>query len=258
MFREVAKQTLGVIIGGVVGGLIAFLIGESFWWIGVLSGGFIGYLAGEPKELLQGLRVAKRCFMHLKPVDHPWYRLLIGILSSFWVLVCGIILSIISSSTTHHFEANIAIIVIGSLIGMAYILPALYMKSPKEDYFMISTHGVVKPDWLDYLIALVNFPLFLFFLFGIITLLLYYMVWKPILSPFFKASWSFFHYIHSKKRAIRLIDAMIVAFIAWRFGGNIPEIAAIGIVGGLVLAPIHHYLISIKLLGLVSNGGTSH
>jgi hypothetical protein len=51
---------------------------------------------------------------------------------------------------------------------------------------------------------------------------------------------------------------MIVAFIAWRFGGNIPEIATIGIVGGLVVEPVHYYIVSVKLLGLVPNGGTSH
>ncbi|MFA6437199.1 MAG: hypothetical protein WC242_03475 [Candidatus Paceibacterota bacterium] len=251
MFREVAKQTLGVIVGGVIGGLIAFLIGGSFWWIGVLSGGFIGYLAGEPKELLQGLRAARRCFVHLKPIDRPGYRFLLGILSSSWVLVCGIILSIHFSSTIYHFGVNIAIITIGILMGMAYILPALYMKNLEKDYLPLVCKDMVKLDWLS---ALIHFPIFLLFS----ICLIFQGTWNDFLFPCLKASWRFFRYIHSRKRAIRLIDSMIVAFIAWRFGGNIPEIATIGIVGGLVVAPIHYYLVSIKLLGLVPNGGTSH
>jgi len=249
MFREVAKQTLGVIVGGVIGGLIAFLIGESFWWIGVLSGGFIGYLAGEPRELLQGLRTA---FAHLKPVDRPWYRLMIGFLTSisFGIVVCGGFALLCLSPRAVHFWINVSIVVMGSIIGLLSILPALYMENIEKDY--VPLNGIFKKrKWINTIIV---GPFVVVSLVGLFI----YSFWKYFFVPFFKASGRFFRYIHSRKRAIRLVDAMIVAFIAWRFGGNIPEIATIGIVGGLVVAPIHYYLVSIKLLGLVPNGGTSH
>jgi len=250
MWREIAKQTLGVIVGGVIGGLVAFFIKGPFWWLGLISGGIIGYFAGEPRELIQGFKVAKRCFIHLKPVDRPWYRLGIGIIGSLWVLAGGIVFSLHFSSTPVHLEANIAIIVFGTLFGMSYILPALYIKNLKKDYVPFMAHESKKIGWINWLLLLLHIP----FIFTVVAVFVIWKFFSDVLLLFFKALWRFIRYIHSKKRVLRLIDSTLVASIAWGVGGNVFQIVSAGVFAGLIITPIHFYLISVKLLGVVPNG----
>lgn len=54
------KRLLGIIIaiacGSFIGGFLALQMGQYFWWVGVLAGGFIGYVAYEPKEIIRSVK----------------------------------------------------------------------------------------------------------------------------------------------------------------------------------------------------------
>jgi len=254
MFKRTLLFAIGVAAGATIGAYVAYLVGVQFWWIGLLSGGFLSYLFVDIKEIPHAWRAARN---HLKippmRTDERWRRVLLGTATGLSVITFfpGVLLFF-------HFLVDTNPYLNQSCIGLAIsvfllcFLPALYMKNPKKDYLFMG-QSKKKPIkwWLGLLVNGLTIPLFLLscLLYGVFVVLF----WKTLLP----ALWIFFKYIHSKKRVLAFIDGSLAILLAYLIAGPTIEMLAIAFVGGLVISPIHFYFVSIKLLNLVPNGNVA-
>ena len=74
--RVVAACMLGTVIGG----LTLSIFHQYLWWIGMIIGGFAGYIFCEPEKTLSAIRIAWKAVVGYKPDKQ-------GLIVVFWVLL---------------------------------------------------------------------------------------------------------------------------------------------------------------------------
>lgn len=58
--KEAGKVFVASAIGAAIGSLVALQVHANFWWIGLLVGGMVGYLSYEWKEVIRAIPIAAR------------------------------------------------------------------------------------------------------------------------------------------------------------------------------------------------------
>ena len=67
------KVFLACAIGAFVGAVVALELNKYFWWVGLLVGGFVGYISYEFKKVVMALPTAWRKARGWQP-DREWWR----------------------------------------------------------------------------------------------------------------------------------------------------------------------------------------
>jgi len=246
MFRETLLQTIGVVIGAIIGALISWKIAGSFWWIGALSGGIIGYFLGEFQQVKEGLWIAFHGLIRGFASYNLKKRFFVGMGTglSFTIAIGALFLFILFSHSPERIEMlKESLIAISMIMFPLTLLPALFMrkKNFERDYISLDERfRIVSRKWANVLL---------------IGPVVVGLAIAAIFVGIAKVCWNFIHYIHSRKRILRFIDASLSSMIAYLLAGTIPELIAIAFLTGMIISPLHYYLVSVKLLKLAPNGG---
>lgn len=93
-------------IGAGIGTFVALELSRYFWWLGVLLGGFVGYIAYEFKKVISAIQTAYKTTTNWKPDKKYWaafskryfWFLVIGALSFLTIMTAPIVLSAVQGS----------------------------------------------------------------------------------------------------------------------------------------------------------------
>ncbi len=246
MFKETLLQTIGVVIGAIIGALISWKMAGSFWWIGALSGGIVGYFLGEFQQVKEGLRIIFQGLIRGFASYNLKKRFLVGMGTglSFSIAVGALFLFMLLSRSPKRIESLEATLASVSIVIFTLsLIPALFMSNKGFRYRYVSLEAdlrIVSRDWANVLLigpAMVGLVIA-----GIFVGIVYSCL-------------NFLRYIHSRKRILRFIDASLSSMIAYLVAGTIPGLIAIAFLAGMIISPLHYHLISVKLLKLAPNGG---
>lgn len=248
MQKESWKVFLACAFGAGIGSLVALQLSHWFWWLGLLVGGLTGYLSYEWKRVVQAVPQAFRTATSWRSPNHAIvHGFWVGIIAwniMFLLLLPFLIRTLIKPldpltlSSTRQIGAlpwlilvPIAVAIICFFVPM---LPDEFGRSYMEDV-----------DWTKTLkrFAFNTFPLILLFWhlprgLGRLVLL------TPKLVRFCKRfAWQMFIRIHSEKRLICGVDAMLGAAI-----GYMAHHAIIGALAGGIIGLINHAIVTERWL----------
>ena len=243
--RNTVKVMLAVFVGGFAGAMIALQFTVNFWWIGLMAGGLIGYLAYDPIQAIKAIpTAASTAWKHssgslstyFKFMFKEWHNLLRGswliFLIIFWMFSFLYVASGFDSIDGMSFKAAFIMIasftfIFGQLFGA--ILSATSLDKTSNAMFTILIKYLNPLRVFGY-----SLPRGLWY--GRILLLKFTATFTVTL----------FKLIHSDLRLLCGIDAAIGAAIGY-FTINPLLGATIGAAWGL----FNYWLISVKLLKLV-------
>lgn len=214
------KIFLAVFAGSLIGGLVCRHIGFTFWWIGLLIGGLIGYLAYEPLAVLKAIPVAWHFACRLMGLSGRFLRenrgiiliiFLAGQLAWFWLIVPLVLLANATSkllSTWPIGSTYCFIMAIGfyGMLGKGRNKPEVH-----RNYKLFLTH--FNPVSLVFY----TYPVYMYRLTRDIIKGCWHYRRAPLvagrfLSLFF---WKLFLIIHSQERLLCGIDAAIGAALVY-------------------------------------------
>lgn len=254
------RIAMACFLGGAIGALIAIQLGVYLWWVGVLTGGLVGYLSYEFKKVAHALcfagkmiRTKCRYGFSIDVSMTSIRRQAFGFVQDAMFLVLVVIICS-SVGTSWMFPlwfvrkpeepivpATIMFVFAAFLIGAGLISATRYHKwirseleQPKSDYvtvplsvFLVSPVGVLF-YWL---------PL------GIFKVL---RVMPSVAKFLWKVARKAFLLIHSEIRLLCFTDALIGAIVGYFCGS-----ALIGGMAGAVSGLVNYELISKRWLKLV-------
>ena len=252
------NRTLKIFIacasGAGIGSLIALEMGKYLWWIGLLVGGFTGYLSYESKKVVEA---SKKAMQSVRKTEFPKFSIanirkygkaigavllacfilaVIGFVLLMHIAVFGIFFPNIIKQTPvellYSLSDNISLsAVMLTLVGLVcFMVAALLM------YEILGVDDDRKNEAL--VIALAAIPIF------VISLSIVYLVCKVAkFIPGFV--WKLFILIHSDIRLLCGIDAAIGAGVGY-FSGSV----VVGMLVGGVFGVINYEVVSKRWLKL--------
>ncbi len=253
------KVFLACALGAFIGALVALEVGFYLWWLGLLAGGFAGYLAYDFRRVIEAIPKAWAAATSWRP---NWARVrlypklvlyLTILFSSIWPLLFLLPLkerAITVSLAFSIFQILVSLIYLSLIIGI--IGAAVVVWDLKED----------EEKRLSRLIRHCNFFTIYFWYIPRFTLVAIWWILRKIawlvvhipdgLRVIGRFVWALFRTIHSDERLLCGVDAAIGAGIGY-LAGN----ALIGALAGGVIGVVNYELISKRLLNLVPirNGG---
>jgi hypothetical protein len=97
-----SKNLIGIAIGAFIGALLALQFG-MMWWAGIIVGACLGWLCGEPKELVAMVSKGWRHVQDIEPDPIVWNR--IGLK---WQYVSSVVLCTIALSWSYYIPLMVA------------------------------------------------------------------------------------------------------------------------------------------------------
>lgn len=238
--RESGKIFLACAIGAGIGSLVALEMIKPLWWIGLLVGGLVGYLSYEWRAVLQAIPAAYRAARGWKAPPRFFAGLGWGMLAclstGFWAALFGELLNM--AQPPEQKMPQFGCEVIGIFIALlSFIILGGFFTSMtlSEGYPKLSRdHEINGYRW----VACKIFPPFVLFWYlprGVIWLgrrlpraIVAFAYGCVGLARFLRRfGWELFLRVHSEKRLLCGVDAMLGAAVGY-FAGS----ALIGALAG--------------------------
>ena len=242
--KKSLKIFLACFLGAGIGTLTALQINGYFWWLGLLVGGFVGYLSYEFKTVIRTIPRAWRVAVEWKPNKKWWHNfgknlLMVGTPLSNIVVFFSVIAVLPTCMT-------LSIIEITTCIVFTLVLSALMTNDREmsaECKEEVKKFCKYNPAYI-YLRLLPKYVVLCLIWLVKGMLRLPGFIWKTIviLASFLK---TLFILIHSEIRLLCGIDAAIGAAIEY-FAGSVIIGALVGGVFGL----LNYEIISVRVLHL--------
>ncbi len=254
--NKLGKIFLACALGAFIGALIALQLGVYLWWIGMIVGGFVGYLSYEFKKVLEAGTCVWRttCVLDWKKIGCAARKRIwaISLIASFWMFWTIIFLCLIFSllflcrmlkTPLVLFEIAPLILVLSAfftLILFPALSPIIWGKSDdaiKEGFLMWKTYHPFKVFFYWIPLKMCKTGCFI-----VLRILKAIPIALTIIGLFIKR---LFILIHSDERLLCGVDAAIGAAIGYFLGS-----AFLGAIVGGCLGVLNYELISKRLLGL--------
>lgn len=255
MEKTATKVFLACALGALIGSIVALQLNQYFWWLGLIIGGFIGYLSYEFKKVM---RIAPKAWKMAKGTDRKEIRIkiirktgktlariLFGysvcLVSGFLFLMNASILMVMISPGFYFWSKinklsdpvyfQIAFIGAAVISSMFFLAAMCCEISDENDKYQ-------DRKFTSLVIALVITPILT------IPLLALYVTYKlaPWIIRFIKY---LFILIHSDIRLLCATDAAIGTAIGY-FSGS----AIIGAIAGGIFGVINYKVVSQRILRL--------
>lgn len=259
MNRELWKIFFSCALGAGIGAIIALEVAKMFWWVGPIIGGLIGYLSYEWRSILRsateayravsGRKLSYSTILDLKIVG---YRVLHSVfISASFITIFIIFIELIDGKGG---EQRLSIVEKSAWHMLLFILTALliFLCMPYDHIPDDNAPHPLKQQRLKEVkeLALFFLPVFLFWHLprgivwliakgipkGIVAIAHGIVVFAYFICRFI---WKLFLLIHSEKRLICGVDAMIGAMIGY-FAGS----ALIGTMAGGAFGLINYKVIT--------------
>lgn len=244
---DTAKVFLACALGALVGGLVALQFGPHFWWIGTLTGGFVGYLAYDFPAVLAAIPKAYRAARSWQPDKVYWRHLIrdvfgmLGILQCAAALLLAMVMMVMQDPKMTLPMAGLCFLV-WSFGG----LPLCFLLGVVDDRLPL-TYRKTNPISVCLWILAVLFRTTLLFLHFLLQELQAVPARYRDLCFFVKCfSITFFREIHSDLRLLCGTDAALGAAVGY-FVGN----ALVGAIVGGIFGVVNFEILSIRILKVV-------
>ena len=253
------EGAFAVMAGTVIGLLVALSVNHWFWWIGLLVGSLIGYLAVDLRQVASTASTAWHAVISWHPNWDFWKKfawgMLLGFNAALSITAIVTLAVLITNVIRHSYSANMwtgALWFLGSM-GMFFALGFGSLLCTEDRGIKFENHDTIQGKWRY---AFLLNPLFLLYALARLTIAGFVKI--PGKSK--KAAFAigrflrmFFILIHSKKRMLVALDTAItvtISYFAWH-----SLIAVLGgIFVGLIVFFIDYKLISVGILHVVPNG----
>lgn len=233
---ERMKIVLAIGLGCFLGGLVAKEINPLLWWLGLIVGGFTGFLSYEYKKVPPITLAVWQEVSNLRLPEIKWWKefywITIGMFSALMhiALFCLFVVLIDSEITLYTSLSNTILLVVVIemliLIPLAACLPPMHEEGIVQSWKIITIKGNIFSVYFHYL------PKKTFYLIP--------DVWHDVVR-FTKI---FFKTIYTEIRLLCGIHASIGVAISYFTGNNI----FLGMVCGITLGLISYELISKRFL----------
>jgi hypothetical protein len=241
-------------LGGGIGTFVALQLTSSFWWIGLIAGGFVGYISYDVKAIIPAAQESWRRTSHYFGNEQKRAKF-------FWVLTA--LVSFLSSVAAFAFVACIvnprfrhedphSLLVITTIFVVATIIGLCFRSMMQFD---ANTVKVAKrlALFLSPPAYLIYWPYKLAEAFVLEFLLPFYDIAREMIKGLPSATiglckfvWTIFVLIHSEVRLLCMLDAAIGAGLGYYFGS-----ALIGAMAGGAFGVFNFQVISKWWLKLV-------
>ena len=240
MENRTLKIFVSCALGAGIGALIALQLNHYFWWIGILVGGFIGYMSYEFRNVLQAISVARESVTSWKPNKLYWKCAGLVILAD----LCFVSIFFVPFASIFVFFAGLRewVAVMISFLLMWFML-TLTTLVPIGDFSDHKRERRIKE--LRHELKMFN-PISLYFYWlpvGIFGIIISTPQAVMAIGRFVKI---LFLLIHSDIRLLCGVEAAIGACVGY-FAGS----AIIGAVAGGIFGVINYELISKRMLGII-------
>lgn len=249
------KIFVACFLGAGIGTLTALQLNGYFWWLGLLAGGLVGYLAYEFKKVLEAIPKAWRAVITWRPNwKNAGMLLLVWILLTPWMILLFGLMGSLSEGLEGFKSMALVICLTTSLVTFFSTIFVFFFKKTateeiKETLELLWEFNIVfvflyyLPVWLIKS-AISIAPRIPGFLLKMIV------VFSTSIVLFVKALLAFvktlFIMIHSEIRLLCGIDAAIGATIGY-FAGNV----IIGAIFGGAIGLLNYEILSKRILHLV-------
>lgn len=257
---EAGKVFVASAIGAAIGSLVALQVNTNFWWVGLLVGGIVGYLSYEWKEVVRAIPIAARAAFpalvrgmseFVKEMREAWtwafgrprpfvyLHLLFGAVFSF--LLSGDIFKTINfeSSPSPLCALFCIAILLLFLLSTISVLLFLCIHIPYcfeeddceycENFFSETSYlKTTKMYFLEIPKAWVK------------------VLWELVSSMttgFVRFGWKMFLLIHSERRLLCGMDAMLGACVGY-FSGSV----LVGALAGGILGVVNYVYVTERVL----------
>ncbi|OGZ31863.1 MAG: hypothetical protein A2V69_00390 [Candidatus Portnoybacteria bacterium RBG_13_40_8] len=247
MKNKSLKVFVACALGAGIGSLTALQLG-IFWWLGLLVGGFVGYVSYEFKAVLRAMASAWKTAVKLRPHWKNFWMLFASFLSvSLWILLPFAMVSLVVSDKVLHWGLlgmTTGAIVFGFVFGLAFALDqsSSAQTNAKETFDMLVKKGSpisVFFYWLPKGIiwVIIRIPK------AVLAMIIGLVKLAKLMTKFIK---TIFITIHSEIRLLCGVDAAIGTAIGY-FAGN----AIIGAIAGGLFGLLNYEVVSRRILRLV-------
>ena len=240
---------LACFLGGFIGTLVAKNLG-FFWWIGLIAGGFVGFLSYEFKAVIIacknawkaviGIRITKEQWQkfenHLKLYFQDWFSSTMGL---YGTIVIGVMLVLCLTDTKYNW------------VGVGMVMAFFFLCSFLTAYLLFELDVDKKTRksllrWNPVRIYCWIVPKYIFL--GVVYLIKHTPKFiAEIVKTILRFTKHVFIEIHSEIRLLCGIDAAIGVCIGFFTGGN----ALIGGIAGAIFGGLNYEIISKRILHLV-------
>ncbi|MFH0815110.1 MAG: hypothetical protein V1902_03500 [Candidatus Falkowbacteria bacterium] len=243
MDKKAFKVAVSCFIGAGIGALVALEMNQWFWWVGLLVGGFVGYLSYEWRTVLHAIpaafKAAERAVFN-RP-KYFWTAIglsIIGIVE--YSAIFGSLMGFIAPNTSTYISVWIC-----TTCLFAIIFSFTYF----HDEMQNELRKLLVAGHLRRTVTIVILPI------GISWLLWRFIINTPrmvcaigrgivLIAKFIKRfGWEMFIRIHSEIRLLCGIDAMIGAAIGF-FSGSV----LIGAFAGAAFGALNYAVITVRWL----------
>ncbi len=254
MQKESWKVFLACTFGAGIGSLVALQLSHWFWWVGLLVGGIVGYLSYEWKAVVQAVphafRAATKWRLPKLAFDQAFWM---GALTwNFFTWICGQTLLLGANRAPHLSWTEAITLIVLFPVSLALLIAVIFLLA----FTINPMEGSELPDIRK--IAIATFPPVVIFwhipralvwfarkLPGAAQATCKWIVWAVGgFARFCKRfAWQMFIRIHSEKRLICGVDAMLGAAI-----GYMAHHAIIGALAGGIIGLINHAVVTERWL----------
>lgn len=260
MENRTLKILISCALGAGIGALIALQMSHYFWWVGMLAGGFVGYISYEFKEVTANAsiawKLAYRCQAGVsRKKIYEWFITLCRSLMLFCIIVM-VGMTLFLSLVLSLLGPLIFVMMYGKLIGFMGSLAIFILATPiltvvLKDVMEYSGDIVPYKVWNPISLFCWYYPKHLgIVMFRVATRVAHVVldiligIPKVILTVYLFVKYLFI-LIHSDIRLLCGIDAAIGASVGY-FAGS----AIIGAIAGGAFGVINYEIISKRVLKL--------
>ena len=254
MENRTLKIFMSCALGAGIGALIALQLNHYFWWIGILIGGFIGYISYEFNRVIAAIPLAWRYATknisiwkpyRYRPNKQTWKDGIFSIvyvlqLLISWVVVCIIIGLFLSDGVLLKLLFSMALVACIWSLAIIMIIPIVIISGEAtKDTRQFSMELLIH--WNSLSVLCFYFPKMMWCIGKALIVGMPYFLFA--VGRFFKY---LFLLIHSDIRLLCGVDAAIGACVGY-FAGSV----IIGVVAGGVFGVINYELITKRVLGII-------
>ena len=221
---ESIKIAVACFLGAFVGALVALQASPHLWWLGIIVGAVVGYLAYRPLRALQGFREACTSFLDVPPKEQPKIGLVVII--GYWMvsLTSGFYIALIIWLLGLHDDWWWTLIIaVSSIVALSYL---------------VSTGGLGEDN-------IVNKALVRKWIIWCNPVTLPFTIVYQVVKVLFKLMIRTLRLVHSDIRLLCMTDSAIGALVGYYFHS-----AILGGIIGAIVGLLNYELVSKRWLKL--------
>lgn len=242
--------------GGGMGTLLALQMNLTFWWIGLIVGGALGYVSFDPMAIVHAIPEAwvttKRCSR--KAAEAFFFGAREGFCLTSTVIFPVYILCVKAVGGTNVF---VYMFLVGFMVFMSLFMGVVagteYLSNPG-----LLTKKRVRADWKHCnALAVYGYylPMGIWHLLNRVPRMISAIpgvalkaavVLHDVVASILEFGWNLFKLVHSELRVLCMVDAAIGTAIGYRFGSPL-----VGAVTGGIFGVLNYEVVSVRWLKLL-------